>query len=146
MSTTKQNKFKIRTDRKGLALKGYDPVAYFTIGEATKGSADISYHWSDADWRFATTEHRDLFISDPTKYAPQFGGSCAVASATGHSIVTGSPKHWRIENGHLYLNKDPFASMLHKPLSKRIHRLSAEVRDGQGMNAEAAEPVAARQV
>ena len=141
MSKSKTDKFKVRTNRKGLALKGYDPVAYFTIGEPTKGKEDLSYEWSGAEWRFATEEHREMFTVDPAKYAPQFGGSCAVASATGHSIVTGSPKQWRIENGHLYLNKDPFAAALHKPLSKRIHRLSAEVRGDR--TAEPKAPVVA---
>lgn len=133
MSKQKKDKFKVRTNRKGLALKGYDPVAYFTTGAPAEGSEDLAYEWSGAEWRFSTSKHRELFIQDPTKYAPQFGGSCAVASATGHSIVSGSPKYWRIENGHLYLNKDPFASALHKPLSSRIHRLSAQVRREQGV-------------
>ncbi len=140
MSKPKKEKFQTRVNRQGLAIRGYDPVAYFTFGKPTKGSADITYQWSGAEWRFATTEHRDLFVDDPTKYAPQFGGSCAVAAATGHS-VNGSPKRWRIENGHLYLNKDPLAAALHKPLSKRIHRLSSELRGEQGGSADDQTPV-----
>lgn len=140
MSKLKKEKFQTRANRKGLAIKGYDPVAYFTMNEPTKGSAEITYQWSGAEWRFATTEHRDMFVNDPAKYAPQFGGSCAVAAATGHS-VSASPKQWRIENGHLYLNKDPMAAMLHKPLSERIHRLSAELRDEQNLSAESQAPV-----
>lgn len=139
MSKLKKDKFRTRANRKGLAIRGYDPVAYFTLGEPTKGSADITYQWSDAEWRFATTEHRDMFVSDPTKYAPQFGGSCAVAAATGHR-VTASPKRWRIENGHLYLNKDRMAAALHKPLSNRIHRLSAELRGEPGISVEPQRP------
>ena len=130
MSKLKNDKFHTRANRKGLAVKGYDPVAYFTVGEPTKGSPDITYRWSDAEWRFSSIEHRDLFVADPTKYAPQFGGNCAVAAATGHR-VSASPKQWRIENGHLYLNKDPIAAVLHGPLSDRIHRLSAELRAGR---------------
>ncbi|MGH1492787.1 MAG: YHS domain-containing (seleno)protein [Acidimicrobiales bacterium] len=139
MSNLKKDKFRTRANRKGLAIKGYDPVAYFTLNEPTKGSADITYQWSGAEWRFANTEHRDLFINDPAKYAPQFGGSCAVAAATGHS-VTGSPKRWRIENGHLYLNKDRMAAALHKPLSNRIHRLSAELRGDRNATADLQAP------
>lgn len=142
MSKKIHEKFRTRTNRKGLAVKGYDPVAYFTLGKPTKGSADITYTWSDAEWRFATTEHRDLFIADPNRYAPQFGGSCAVAAATGHR-VSASPKQWRIENGHLYLNKDPLAARLHKPLANRIHRLSAELRGQQRDVAEESAPVGA---
>ncbi len=140
MSRLNKDKFTTRANRKGLAVKGYDPVAYFTLGEPTKGSPDISYRWSGAEWRFATTEHRELFVNDPTKYAPQFGGSCAVAAATGHRVAA-SPKRWRIENGHLYLNKDPLAAALHKPLSKRIHRLSSELRGEQGGSADDQTPV-----
>lgn len=136
MSTLKHEKFRTRANRKGLALKGYDPVAYFTLGKPTKGSADISYEWSGAEWRFATAEHRDLFVNDPSTYAPQFGGSCAVAAATGHS-VSASPKRWRIENGHLYLNKDRLAAALHKPLSQRIHRLAAELRGDRDASIDA---------
>jgi len=132
MSKIKKDKFRVKANRKGLAIKGYDPVAYFTVGEATKGSGAITYQWSDAEWRFSTTEHRDLFVADPSRYAPQFGGNCAVAAATGHRVGA-SPRQWRIENGHLYLNRDPMASALHKPLSSRIHRLSAELRGDDGV-------------
>lgn len=139
MSTQQDKKFKTRADRKGLALKGYDPVAYFTRGKPTKGLPDITYRWSEAEWRFATTEHRDLFVNDPSKYAPQFGGSCAVAAATGHRVGA-SPKRWRIEDRHLYLNRDRLASALHKPLSSRIHRLAAELR-GERVSADTPTPI-----
>ncbi len=138
MSKLDRDKFRTRTNRQGLAIKGYDPVAYFTVGKPTKGSPDITYDWADAEWRFSTTEHRDLFVADPLAYAPQFGGNCAVAAATGHR-VSASPKQWRIEDGHLYLNKDPLAARLHRPLANRIHRLAAELR-GDTEQEHAAKP------
>jgi YHS domain-containing protein len=123
-----EHKYRTRANKKGVAIKGYDPVAYFTIGEPTKGSSDITYQWDDAEWWFSTEAHRDEFAADPLAYVPQFGGNCAVAAATGHRVKA-SPKRWRIEkDGRLYLNKDRFAALLHGPLSSRILRLSEQVR------------------
>ncbi len=56
------------------AIEGYDTVAYHTEGRAMKGKAEFSYEWNDANWHFASAENRDLFASDPERYAPQFGG------------------------------------------------------------------------
>lgn len=58
----------------GVAIKGYDTVAYHTQGKAVKGSSKFSYKWNDAEWRFINSEHRDLFASAPERYAPQYGG------------------------------------------------------------------------
>jgi len=58
----------------GVAIKGYDPVAYFTEGEAVKGKRTFSYVWNEAKWYFASAANRDLFASDPERYAPQYGG------------------------------------------------------------------------
>lgn len=64
----------VNTTAGGLAIKGYDPVAYFTRGEPTKGSEEFEYEWNGAKWRFATREHLEIFREDPEKYAPQYGG------------------------------------------------------------------------
>ena len=63
----------------GLAIKGYDPVAYFTDRKPVKGSRDFEYVWMGTKWRFSTSGHKDLFIKDPDKYAPKYGGYCAYA-------------------------------------------------------------------
>ncbi len=60
-----------------VAIKGYDPVAYFTQNQAVEGSPQYSHHWLGATWYFASAEHRDMFMRDPAKYAPQYGGYCA---------------------------------------------------------------------
>src|SRR5262249_11101959 len=60
----------------GVAIMGYDPVAYFTDGHAVKGSEKFSYDWLGTPWHFANEQHREMFKSDPTKYAPQYGGYC----------------------------------------------------------------------
>ena len=55
----------------GVAIMGYDPVAYFTEGRAMKGSEEFAYDWLGTPWHFANAKHRDMFTADPTKYAPQ---------------------------------------------------------------------------
>lgn len=58
----------------GVAIKGYDTVAYHTEGRAVKGQRKYSHKWNDAKWYFTSAEHRDLFAADPVRYAPQYGG------------------------------------------------------------------------
>ena len=64
----------INTNWRGLALKGYDVVAYFTMNKPVKGTSAFSYKWKDATWRFSSQKHLDLFKAAPEKYAPQYGG------------------------------------------------------------------------
>jgi YHS domain-containing protein len=58
----------------GIAIHGYDTVVYHTENRAVKGKSEFSYDWNEAEWHFASAENRDLFASDPDRYAPQFGG------------------------------------------------------------------------
>lgn len=85
------------------AIKGYDPVAYFTQGRATKGSDDFTTEWSGATWKFANAEHLARFEANPEQYAPQYGGHCAYAVAKG-DLVKIDPEAWSIVDGKLYLN------------------------------------------
>lgn len=64
----------INTNRLGLAIKGYDVVAYFTMGKPTKGESAYSYKWKGAKWLFANVQNLGAFKADPKKYAPQYGG------------------------------------------------------------------------
>jgi len=89
----------------GVAIEGYDPVAYFTDGKPVEGKKEHSFEWMDATWRFASAEHRDLFAADPEKYAPQYGGYCAWAVANGYTASI-DPDAWKIWDGKLYLNYD----------------------------------------
>jgi hypothetical protein len=86
-----------------VAILGYDPVAYFVDGRPRKGSPDISEKWLGATWYFATTEHRDAFISKPMRFAPQYGGFCALGVAIHEASANIDPEAWRIVNGKLYL-------------------------------------------
>lgn len=87
------------------ALSGYDPVAYFTDAKPAQGSSDYSFDYLGATWFFVSSQHRDLFIANPAKYAPQYGGYCAWAVAQGKS-ASGDPEFWKIVDGKLYLNYD----------------------------------------
>ena len=58
----------------GIAIHGYDTVAYHTENRAVKGKIEFAYEWNDAEWHFASAENRDLFAADPEQYAPQYGG------------------------------------------------------------------------
>jgi len=85
------------------AIDGYDPVSYFTAARAEPGSPDIVANWNGAVWRFTSRAHRDAFIADPEKYAPQYGGFCALGMAHGGDVPT-NPEAWTIWDGKLYLN------------------------------------------
>lgn len=88
---------------KGVAVGGYDAVAYFTEGKAIKGKAEITLSHDGAAWRFASEAARDSFKANPVKYAPQYGGYCAYAVAMGYT-AKGDPDAWSIVDGKLYLN------------------------------------------
>ncbi|MCA2409334.1 hypothetical protein GYN07_18260 [Rhizobium leguminosarum bv. viciae 248] len=90
----------------GVAIMGYDTVAYFTEGKATKGSEKFAYEWLGTPWHFANAEHRDMFISEPLKYAPQYGGYCAGEVALGSVTVNNDPEAFKIIDGKLYLIYD----------------------------------------
>lgn len=87
-----------------VAIKGYDPVAYFTEQRALKGEENISHKWFGANWQFASEEHKQMFTENPVKYAPQYGGLCADGVAYGEFTVNIDPEAWRIIEGKLYLN------------------------------------------
>jgi hypothetical protein len=99
-----ENNTAIFSDKNG-AIKGYDPVAYFTIGKPQKGLDSISFQWKDAVWHFSSVEHRDSFALVPEKYAPQYGGYCAYGWAQGYAVKI-EPEAWSIVDGKLYLNYD----------------------------------------
>lgn len=94
----------VNTTLFGVAIKGYDPVAYFTDGKPAKGDAKFSHEWNGATWHFASAEHRDLFKASPDKYAPQFGGYCAWAVSQNYTANSDPENAWKIVNGKLYLN------------------------------------------
>lgn len=95
----------------GIAINGYDPVAYFTEGKPVRGDASITSEWDGALLRFASVENKELFDADPEAYAPRYGGYCAYAVSQGYTAST-DPDAWTIHEGRLYLN-----------YSKRVRRI-----------------------
>jgi len=89
-------------DESGLAIEGYDPVAYFA-GNAVEGSATYTYTIDGATYRFASAANRDLFKAAPSKYRPQYGGWCAYAMGAKGEKVEVDPKTFKVLNGKLYL-------------------------------------------
>jgi hypothetical protein len=89
-----------------LAIKGYDPVAYFTDGKPTSGLPEFEYVWDERRYRFASAAHRDAFKADPVRYAPQFGNYCAMALSKGE-IVVADPENWLVSEGKLYVFGKP---------------------------------------
>ncbi len=87
----------------GLALRGYDPVAYFEVGKPVRGKRDISVSNGGARYLFSSTANKEQFLLDPDKYLPEYGGYCAYGTAVNNK-VDGDPKVWRIVGGKLYLN------------------------------------------
>jgi YHS domain-containing protein len=86
-----------------VAIKGYDTVAYFTESKPVKGRAEYQSKWEDTIWHFASVSHRDLFQANPERYAPQFGGYCALGIAAGEYADI-DPEAWTIVDGKLYFN------------------------------------------
>jgi hypothetical protein len=105
-----------------LGIKGYDPVAYFTLQRATPGQPQFEYSWDEHVWRFASAEHRELFKADPVRYAPQFANFCAVALARGE-VREANPEYWLISEGKLYLfGKSYGPDVFRKELRQNIER------------------------
>lgn len=87
----------------GIAIRGYDTVAYFTLGMPVEGSDQYSTEWSGATWKFSTQDHLDKFKAAPARFAPQYGGYCAYGVAQ-ESLVKIEPDQWTIIDDKLFLN------------------------------------------
>lgn len=94
----------INTTLFGVAIKGFDPVAYFVEGKPRQGASNFTVEWQGAIWRFANAQHRDAFKATPEQFAPQFGGYCAWAVSQNYTASTDPENAWKIVNGKLYLN------------------------------------------
>jgi len=92
----------LRAETAPLALKGYDPVAYFTDAKPMPGLEQFELLWDGQRYRFANAVHREMFKSTPDKYAPQFGGLCAMNLSNGVKRES-DPHNWVISNGNLYV-------------------------------------------
>lgn len=89
----------------GVAIRGADPVAYFTESAYVPGSEEFAYEWDGATWYFASAENQALFAESPELYAPEYGGFCAWAVSQGYTAPV-DPTAWKIVDNKLYLNYD----------------------------------------
>jgi YHS domain-containing protein len=103
--------FDVNATTTDLALRGFDPVSYFTDGAPTPGQFDITAEHNGATYRFASAEHKALFEAEPEKYLPQYGGYCAFGLAQGYKF-DGDPQVWKIVDDKLYLNLAPKVSTI----------------------------------
>ena len=87
----------------GLALRGYDPVAYFTEQRAVKGAPEFTLQHRGSTFRFASRANLEAFQREPERFAPQYGGYCAYGTARGYKAAI-DPDAFRIVDGKLYLN------------------------------------------
>lgn len=90
------------TDETGVAIRGYDPVAYFTLGRPVEGTPAFEYAWRGTTWRFANEEHLERFAAEPRSYAPRYGGYCAGAMSRGFKAPI-DPEAFAIIDGKLFL-------------------------------------------
>ena len=93
----------VNVDANGLALKGHDPVAYFNASAPTLGKPQFTAEYQGATYRFASASNRDAFVASPARYAPAFGGFCAMGIALEKKLDV-DPQAWRVVDGTLYLN------------------------------------------
>ena len=104
----------------GIAIKGYDPVAYFLQNKAIEGRDEFTTDWSGSKWKFSSKANLDSFKIAPEKYAPQYGGYCAYGCSENHKSPT-DPNAWTIVNNKLYLNYNlKVKDYLKKETDKRI--------------------------
>ena len=92
----------VNVDRCGVALSGFDPVAYLAQGKAVKGSKDNSAAHAGVVYWFSSAEKKALFVASPAKYLPTYGGWCATAMARGEKVEI-DPQNFKVTNGRVFL-------------------------------------------
>jgi hypothetical protein len=105
------SKSEVNLDAHGVALGGYDPVAYFDSGRPTHGLETIAASYGGARYLFASEAHRKTFLLDPQKYLPEFGGFCAVGTSFGEKVDV-DPETGKVVKGKLYLNNSAKAQAI----------------------------------
>ena len=90
-------------EKGSIAIQGYDPVAYFTMKKAIKGSGQFTTTYKGVTYRFASATNRDLFLKSPAMYEPAYGGWCAYAMGDSGDKVEIDPETFEVRDGKLYL-------------------------------------------
>jgi len=107
----------------GIAIKGYDPVAYFTAGKAVKGNKDLAVYSAGATYYFSSVANKELFKANATKYLPEYGGWCAYAMGAKGEKVSIDPETFKIVNNKLYLFYNRFFNNTLKDWNKDENNL-----------------------
>ena len=93
----------------GVAIEGYDTVAFHTAGTPTVGSPQFTAEYQGVTWQFASASNRDAFMTSPAKYAPAYGGWCSAGASKGKKVGTKPAEYWAVVDGQLYLNSSDAA-------------------------------------
>jgi YHS domain-containing protein len=93
----------------GVAIEGFDTVAFHTAGKPTLGSSQFKGDYQGVTWHFASAANRDTFMANPAKFAPAFGGWCSAGASKGKKVVTKPAEYWAVVDGQLYLNSSDAA-------------------------------------
>ena len=93
----------------GVAIEGYDTVAFHTAGKPTPGSSQFTAQYQGVTWQFASAANRDAFMASPAKYAPAYGGWCSAGASKGKKVMTKPAEYWAVVDGQLYLNSSDAA-------------------------------------
>lgn len=109
----------ISTNADGVAIDGYDPVAYYADHVARLGSPEHATEWGGVTWHFSSPTNAAMFTEHPEQYAPQFGGRCAFGASMGKTAEA-SPTAWRIIDGKLCLMKSGSVRTLSKLFTARV--------------------------
>jgi len=124
-SSVKAGHHELKLDRDPetkVVLSGYDAVSYFVDMKAKKGSPKIQTEWMGAVWNFSSEKNRELFLANPEKYIPEYGGRCAISIKNGKSEVA-NPACFVIEAERLYLLASPkLADRLQTNFAKNIKK------------------------
>jgi YHS domain-containing protein len=105
-STDPRGKTLLNLDKQGIAIQGYDPVAFFTQNRPVKGRPEFESKYNGARYLFASAEDKSTFDANPAKYEPQFGGFCAYAASQNHTAPV-KIEAFQIVNGRLLMQYDP---------------------------------------
>lgn len=89
--------------KNGVAIQGYDPVAYFESNKAIEGKSEIKTDYKKATYYFSSEKNKTTFLKTPEKYVPQYGGYCAYGVSEDHTSPT-DPQAFTIVDDKLYLN------------------------------------------
>ena len=125
-SQANTRKIQFNVDKSGLAIEGYDPVAYFISNKAIEGKTNISFVHEGITYRFSSEENRSLFKSNPANYEPQYGGWCAYAMGSKGEKVSVDPETFKIVAGKLYLFYNHFFNNTLKDWNKDEANLKAK--------------------